>query len=100
MMICPEQPRRLTPPAKSARSCRTGGAMRMALVLSPLLAGCVAAPVPAAASAPVEGWGYLHAQCMQERVAEPRNICEAGLEDEPVLAIIVSNIVRFDSKSF
>ncbi|SKB94151.1 hypothetical protein [Sphingopyxis flava] len=50
--------------------------------------------------APPDGWGYLHAQCWQEQVAEPRNICEAGPDDEPVLAIIVSNIVRLDEKSF
>src|SRR5690606_3231803 len=49
---------------------------------------------PAQATGDRESWGYLHAQCWQEQVVEPRNICEVGLNDEPVLAIIVSNIVR------
>lgn len=55
---------------------------------------------PAQATGDRESWGYLHAQCWQEQVVEPRNICEVGLNDEPVLAIIVSNIVRLDDKSF
>ncbi|ALC11493.1 hypothetical protein [Sphingopyxis sp. 113P3] len=68
-----------------------------------MLALLLAAPVHSSESGndvPADGWGYLHAQCMQERVAEPRNICEVELNDEPVLAIIVSNIVRLDEKSF
>lgn len=61
------------------------------------LAGLAA---PAQATDEPENWGYLHAQCMQEQVAEPRNICEVGPDEEPVLAVIVSNIVRLDEKSF
>lgn len=71
--------------------------------LGSILAMQLAAPAQSGelnGDAPVEDWGYLHSQCMQERVAEPRNICEVGLNHEPGLAIIVSNIVRFDSKSF
>lgn len=67
------------------------------------LAALLALPglaAPAQAAGDPESWGYLHAQCWQEQVAEPRNICEVGLDDEPVLAIIVSNIVRLDDKSF
>src|SRR5690606_10877133 len=68
-----------------------------------MLALLFAAPAHSAEpedDAPLQGWGYLHAQCMQERAVEPRNICEVGPDDEPVLAIIVSNIVRLDEKSF
>lgn len=67
------------------------------------LAALLALPglaAPAQAAGDPESWGYLHAQCWQEQVAEPRNICEVGLDDEPVLAVIVSNIVRLDDKSF
>lgn len=61
--------------------------------------GTPALAQPAPAPEP-ERWGYLYAQCMQEAAQEPRNICEAAAGEEPVLAIIVSNIVRLDSKSF
>lgn len=68
-------------------------------------AAAVAAPGASAQSNPLgddpaEGWGYLHAQCMQEERAEPSNICEVGPGEEPGLAIIVSSVARFGSKSF
>lgn len=67
-------------------------------VLAMLMAVCL--PARAEPAGEPESWGYLHAQCMQVQVAEPRNICEVGPRDEPGLAIIVSNIVRLDSKAF
>lgn len=48
---------------------------------------------------PLEGWGYLYAQCMQEPVAEPHSICEVAAGEEAVLAIIVSNIIRLGDGS-
>lgn len=60
----------------------------------------LAAPTLAKPADEPESWGYLHAQCWQEQVAQPRNICEVGPDEEPGLAIIVSNIVRLDGKAF
>ncbi len=69
-----------------------------AILLAPLLAAPAHSSEPDG-DGPAEGWGYLYAQCMQEPVAEPRNICETSAGDEPVLAIIVSNVVRLGDGS-
>lgn len=74
--------------------------MRYMGLLSLLTIAGLAWPEGAGAATEPKSWGYLHAQCWQEQVSEPRNICEVGLDGEPSLAVIVSNIVRLDSKSF
>lgn len=74
--------------------------MQLARIALPALLTATCLPAHAEPAGEPESWGYLHAQCMQVQVAEPRNICEVGPRDEPGLAIIVSNIVRLDSKAF
>ncbi len=70
-------------------------------IVTSLFAGAVLAfPASVQAVGEPERWGYLYAQCMQEPVKEPRSICETAADEEPRLAVIVSNMVRFDSKSF
>jgi hypothetical protein len=69
-----------------------------AFLAAGVLAACLCMPALAetvADRSQAQSWGFLYAQCWQEQVAEPRHICEVGLDEEPSLAIIVSSIVPF-----
>jgi hypothetical protein len=71
--------------------------MRVFLVTG-IFAACLCTPALAetdADKALEQSWGFVSAQCWQEQVAEPRHICQVGLDDEPSLAIITSSIAPF-----
>ncbi len=86
---------------KNSNSPRWYAARWAQRIVASLFAGAALAfPASVQAVGEPERWGYLYAQCMQELAKEPRSICETAANEKPRLAIIVSNIVRFDSKSF
>lgn len=81
------------------------GSVKLLVATMAAMLTCTSAPAGAQdgpeRDASSDWWGYLHAQCWQEPVTwELRNICETDAGEEPGLAVIVSSIVRFDSKSF